>query len=320
MTYISHKVWSENLRGMLITDCSVRDRNIIYLCLRQNLPHEKALQLLDHDIQTTLLAIFLDTPDDQFGGAYLTGFNKPRIGVCRKPIPQGLLVARNSGGQVSLMGGGKDFPDEYIHKDGWPMTWRIKCIDGYAYSVGGQRKIYKRTDVGNWMKFADLPKSENIETVGFNDMDAFNESDMYAVGGHGDVWHYNGKQWQQMGFPSNVQLGTVTCAGDGNVYISGEGGSLWIGQKSTWKSIYKGSSSILWNDVLWFEGKLWLSSDYQFRTWNGKDLEPVMHEGKTVPMNGHMDAYDGLLAIASSEYVMTYDGKSWKHIVSPYLD
>jgi hypothetical protein len=151
-------------------------------------------------------------------------------------------------------------------------------------------------------------------------MDAFSESDMYAVGGHGDVWHYDGKRWTQMGFPSNVQLGTVTCAGDGNVYISGEGGSLWVGQKSTWKSVYKGSSSILWNDVLWFDDKLWLSSDYQFRIWNGKDLEPVMHEGKAVPMNGHMDAYDGLLAIASSEYVMTYDGKVWKTIVAPYLD
>ena len=121
-----------------------------------------------------------------------------------------------------------------------------------------------------------------------------------------------------MGFPSNVQLGTVTCAGDGNVYISGEGGSLWVGQKSTWKSIYKGSSSILWNDALWFDNKLWLSSDYQFRIWNGKDLEPVTHNGKDVPMNGHMDAHDGLLAIASSEYVMTYDGTAWKTIVAPY--
>jgi hypothetical protein len=155
---------------------------------------------------------------------------------------------------------------------------------------------------------------------GFSDLDAFSESDMYAVGGNGDVWHYDGKKWTQMGFPSNVELGTVTCAGDGQVYISGEGGSLWVGQKSTWKSIYKGSSSILWNDVLWFEGKLWLASDYQFRIWNGKELEPVMHEGKPVPMNGHMDVHDGLLAIASSEYVMTYDGKNWKHIVAPYLD
>jgi hypothetical protein len=320
MSYVNKKVWDENLNGMLITDCAVRDRNILYLCLRENLPHEKALLLLDHDIKTTLLAIFLDTPNNQYGGAYLTGYNMPRVGVSRAPVAQGLLVARNSSGQITSMGGGKDYPDEHIQKDGWPMTWRIKCINGYAYSVGGQRKIYKRTSIGKWEKFSDLPKSENIETVGFNDMDAFSESDMYAVGGHGDVWHYDGSQWRQMSFPSDVQLATVTCAGDGNVYISGEGGSLWVGQKSTWKSIYKGNSSILWNDALWFENKLWLSSDYQFRIWNGTNLEPVTHEGKAVPMNGHMDAYDGLLAVASSEYVMTFDGKDWRYIVSPYLD
>ena len=319
MSYLNKALWISVVEGWIITDCAVREKNILQLCLRKNLPHEEALQLLDHDIQTKSLSIYLDTPNDPYGLSTMTGYNKPRVGVARKPKGQALVVARNSDGQVNVFGGGKDFPDEYIHKDGWPMTWRIKCINGYAYSVGGQRKIYKRSDIGKWEKFADLPKSEQVETVGFNDMDAFSESDMYAVGGHGDVWHYDGKQWDQIGFPSNVQLGTVTCAGDGNVYISGEGGSLWVGKSSTWKSIYTGGSSILWNDVLWFENKLWLSSDYQFRIWNGKELEPVTHKGKDVPMIGHMDAYDGLLAIASSEYVMTYDGVAWKTVVAPYL-
>ena len=29
-----------------------------------------------------------------------------------------------------------------------PMPWRIKTIGGSAYSVGGNRKIYKRVDLG----------------------------------------------------------------------------------------------------------------------------------------------------------------------------
>ena len=155
---------------------------------------------------------------------------------------------------------------------------------------------------------------------GFNDLDAFSESDMYAVGGHGDVWHFDGREWSQRGFPSNVQLGTVTCAGDGNVYISGEGGSLWVGRESTWKLIYKGGSSILWNDVLWFNDKLWLASDYQLRIWNGKALEPVTHEGRQVPICGNMDAHDGILVVASLECVMSFDGREWRTIVAPYFD
>lgn len=35
-------------------------------------------------------------------------------------------------------------------------------------------------------------------------------------------------------------------------------------------------------------------------------------------MSGHMDARDGLLAIASTDTVMTFDGKEWRVIVAPY--
>jgi hypothetical protein len=229
-----------------------------------------------------------------------------------------LLVARNNDGQVYPVGGGQS-KDEFIDPGKVPMPWRIKTIGGYAYSVGGQRKIYKRTAIGHWDRILDIPRVEAIETVGFRDMDAFSDSDMYAVGGHGDVWHFDGECWSQMGFPSNVQLGTVTCAGDGQVYISGEGGSLWVGHKSSWTRVYQGGSSILWNDVLWFDGQLWLASDYQFCTWDGQRLTPVEHAGKPVFMNGHMDARDGILAIANQEYVMVFDGKTWRTIVAPYL-
>jgi hypothetical protein len=320
MIHISKEIWSNRIQGWNIVDCAVRSKDVISLLMRRDIAQEDISWTADADIESRLINLFINQTENVFGDRTYTGLNLPKLGVCSLPLSQAMMVARNNDGQVVLLGGGRDFPDEFIDIGKVPMPWRIKTIDGYAYSVGGQRKIYKRTSIGQWNRILEVPRVEAIETVGFKDMDAFSESDMYAVGGHGDVWYFDGKQWKQMGFPSNVQLGTVTCAGDGNVYISGEGGSLWVGQKSTWKNIYKGSSSILWNDVLWFEGKLWLSSDYQFRIWNGKSLEPVMHEGKAVPMNGHMDAYDGLLAIASSEYVMTYDGKSWKHIVSPYLD
>lgn len=211
--------------------------------------------------------------------------------------------------------------EEFIAPGQWPMTERIKCINGYAYSVGSCREIYKRTDIGKWERFADLPRGgDNVFAVGFNDMDAFSETDMYAVGGHGDVWHFDGEKWMQMGFPSNVELGTVTCAGDGCVYVSGEGGSLWRGRESSWERIYEGNSSILWNDVLWFEDKLWLASDYQFRILEGKKLAPVTHEGKTVPIYGHMDARDGLLVVAAPEVVMAYDGKAWRTLIAPYFD
>jgi hypothetical protein len=319
--YLSKEVWAAEIKGWSITGCTVRSRSFLYLCLRQDVPDEQASKMWDHDILTKLFVLNLEKPGTTFGSRTLEGYNKPRIGVAMKPLAQGLLVARNNDGQVSVLGGGGKFPDEFIDPGKVPMTYRVKTIDGFAYSVGGGRAIYKRTDIGKWTKIGEgFPQKEASSSQGFNDMDAFSASDMYAVGGHGDVWHFDGKAWKQMGFPSNVQLGTVTCAGDGKVYISGEGGSLWVGRESTWKSIYKGSSSILWNDAAWFGGQLWLSSDYQFRVWNGSELLPVTHNGELVSASGHMDVRDGLLAIASPTHVWTFDGQQWRTIVAPYLD
>ena len=316
--YLKQETWHSEVDGWLITDCAVRDKNIIYLCLRKNIPEGEASRLFDHDLPSKLLGVYLHLPDNQFGAQDLEGFNKPRCGVSQYPIAQGMLVARNGDGDVWAMGGGRKGAIEKIHPDGRPITMRIKCINGYAYAVGGNRKIYKRVELGKWEKIADLDAGDDIFKVGFNDMDAFSDTDMYAVGGHGDIWHYNGKRWQRMGFPTNMQLGTVTCAGDGNVYVSGEGGSLWVGRESTWKRIYKGDSTLLWNDALWFENKLWLASDYQLRQWNGKELQRVEHKGKPIHISGHMDARDGLLVVASPSEVMAYDGKEWKVIVAPY--
>ncbi len=318
LAYFKEENWKKMIHGWIITDCSIRDKDVICLCMRQDLPDDVASRMFDHDIQTRLLAIYLDTPDDQYGARTLVGFNKPRLGISKLPKSQALLAARNGDGQVSVYLGGKNSPDEFIHKDGWPITLRIKCINGYAYAVGGNRKIYKRVELGKWEKFADLDAGDDIFKVGFNDMDAFSDTDMYAVGGHGDIWHYNGKRWQRMGFPTNMQLGTVTCAGDGNVYVTGEAGSMWVGRESTWKRIYKGDSTLLWNDALWFENKLWLASDYQLRQWNGKEMQKVEHKGKPIHISGHMDARDGLLVVASPSEVMAYDGKEWKIIVAPY--
>ncbi|MET0026287.1 MAG: hypothetical protein ABW101_01515 [Candidatus Thiodiazotropha sp.] len=331
--------WEKCLKGFEITDIALRQKDIIYLCARKAMDYDEASDLFDSQIPSRLIAIFLyKDPVNNFGSQEITGMNLPVVGVSRPPFPKpsGLLASKDKDGDTWPAGSGANGPMEQIAPGKWPHPKRLKCINGFTYSISTGRDIYKRIAVGKWVPFRDgfpetrediwpgyneMPTSKQLElssTLGFNDMDAFSESDMYAVGGHGDVWHFNGSVWQQMGFPSNVKLSTVTCAGDGNVYISGQGGSLWVGQQSTWKRIHKGTSTVQWNDVLWFKDKLWLASDYQFRIWNGKELEKVTHNGEIVYISGNMDVYDGVLAIASLDAVMTFDGSEWKLIVAPY--
>ncbi len=320
--FLDKKRWQEVFAQYWITDIAIQERHILQMCGRQRMSQEAASQVWDADIPARLITLFTDRPEgNNCGFQELEGMHYPVVGVARAPFPRpsGLLSSRNADGDVWPRGGGSG-PMEQIDKGKWPGPQRLKCIDAVTYAVCGGRDLYRRVEVGRWEPFRDgLPQAEATSALGFSDMDAFSPSDMYAVGGHGDVWHHDGTAWRQMGFPSNVRLATVTCAGDGNVYISGEGGSLWVGEKSTWRQLYQGGSSVLWNDVLWFGGQLWLASDYQFRVWDGKALEPVMSEGKSVPVAGHMDAFDGILVIAGPEHVLRFDGAGWSELVAPYL-
>lgn len=323
--FLDKEAWEDVFSGFDIIDAAIQDKNIVHLCAKKTMSHEEASHLWDSDIETRIIALYLHLPvDENCGYEELSGMGYPVLGVSRHPfpIPLAMISSKMSkDGDIWPRGSGINGPLESIAPNAYPGTSRLKCINGFTYSVGIGRKLYKRVGAGKWVPFNEgFPKEECTTKMGFADIDAFSESDMYAVGGHGDVWHFNGTRWKQMGFPTNVQLGTVTCAGDGNVYISGEGGSLWVGEKSTWKQIYQGGSSILWNDILWFQDKLWLASDYQFRQLKGKALEEVVHEGEKVYMNGHMDAHDGLLVVAGSEMVRSFDGNAWRTLVAPYLD
>jgi hypothetical protein len=323
--HVSRAAWEEAFKGFEIIGVAIRNASTIQTVAKKALTPEDGSRLLNEQVLTRIASVFLDdlSPENT-GHREISGMRYPKVGVSRTLFHEGaLLASMDRDGDVYPVGGGVDGPFEKIAPDGWPGLKRLKCLWGYTYSVGGSRDIYKRVAVGKWERDSRIPEPKTYEAIGaagFNDLDAFSESDMYAVGGHGDVWHFDGSAWRQMGFPTNEQLATVTCAGDGNVYITGEGGSLWVGQKSTWRLLEQRGSSVLCNDAVWFNGQLWMASDYQLRVWNGKAVVPPEHDGKPILASGHMDAYDGLLAVADLWTVSTFDGQQWRTVVAPYKD
>lgn len=324
-THVQRAAWKNIYEGYEIIGVAVRSSTVLQTVAKKAIDPDEASHFLNEQIPTRIASVFLDdVSEDNAGFREISGMRYPKIGVSRTAFHEGALLASlDRDGDVYPVGGGLDGPFEKIAIGAWPGTQRLKCLWGHTYSVGLAREIYKRVAVGQWEKLDAIPAPAGkfaIDAAGFNDLDAFGESDMYAVGGHGDVWHFDGSAWRQMGFPTNEQLATVTCAGDGNVYITSEGGSLWVGQKSTWKLLEQRGSSVLWNDVQWFNGQLWLCSDYMLRVWDGKAIVTPEHEGKPVVMSGHMDAYDGILAVADLWTVSVFDGQQWRKVVAPYKD
>ncbi|HEC8325341.1 TPA: hypothetical protein RG501_RS15990, partial [Providencia rettgeri] len=226
---------------------------------------------------------------------------------------------RGDDGNVQCVGSGDDFPLEKIMEGDYANPKNIKCIEGYAYYVGSAREIYKRVDIGKWVRLQKgIPGGETDTDMGFTDLDGFSEQDMYAVGGEGDVWHYDGEQWIPCGFPSNEQLSAVLCAPDGYVYIGGEGGSLWRGRQFQWEKLYHGGSTILLNQLRWFEDKVWACDDYRLQCWDGHEMVRPMDGDESVLLSGHMDVRDGILVVAGDYSVDLYDGTVWHKIVRPY--
>ncbi len=327
MAFVIKNVWEQSFKGYYITGCAVRSRYIIYACARKATPDmDGRLDMFDIEIPTRFIALYpylpeyKNTPEQAFGVREWDkgGMAQPGVGVALKPMEKGMIFSQEEGGYIGLMRPGDNTP-EYIDKKHYPWTQKIKCIEEFAWSVGMGRRIYKRADTGQWDKVdAGFPVIESDTDQGFSDLDAFSDQDIYAVGGQGDVWRYDGHKWNMCGFPSNEQLSTVVCAPDGNVYIGGEGGNIWVGRKNTWQRVYEGQATILWNEMRWFEGKLWLASDYMLKVWDGKTLERPMDGDKPVVLSGHIDARDGILVVAGGYTIDLYDGKEWKSIMKPF--
>ncbi|EHM39677.1 hypothetical protein HMPREF0454_03750, partial [Hafnia alvei ATCC 51873] len=114
MSYISKEIWLERFQGWLITGCAVRNDHVVYLCVRQNIPDEKASSLWDSQIPTRLVALFLDDHNEPYGHRQLVGWNKPKVGVAILPRELGLIASDSEKGAVSVIGPGGPWPMEYI--------------------------------------------------------------------------------------------------------------------------------------------------------------------------------------------------------------
>lgn len=78
------------------------------------------------------------------------------------------------------------------------------------------------------------------DAAGFSCVDGFSENDIYAAGGKGDVWNFDGDEWRQIHFPSNMLIESICCGQDGYVYIGAQSGTVFKGRKDQWKMIHRG--------------------------------------------------------------------------------
>ncbi|MES2934713.1 MAG: hypothetical protein V4805_14635 [Pseudomonadota bacterium] len=330
--------WSDFIRGYTIYDCAIfRSKGFGFV-----LVEEKG----DREIlpQTRFMTMATDQPlDKRFGVSSAAHFDFCSI-ACSACPPEYVVVDIAS--QVYSASGQRKGDEQAIDQLVDMKTYRgevgivnkVVRAAGQIYALGNYRKIYRRIGVDQWIDIAKegkaLPMPADVETgkkyatsLGFVDMSAFAADDMYAVGGNGDVWRFDGTMWHDCWIPTIASLSTVCCAGDGLVYISECNGSVWAGRANQWKRIV--DADIAWGfqpvDMVWFNRRLYLGG--QEGLWT---IEP--HCRRLIPLGeaerdapnatngGRLDVSpDGqTLLTAGPHGACLNDGTGWKRLFSTF--
>ncbi|MCF7223508.1 hypothetical protein [Marilutibacter chinensis] len=240
------------------------------------------------------------------------------IAIAQKPLQQ--MCAVGVYGGVLLLGGGDRHEeqigntDELIKARG-PLRG-VRTIGEHVYVVGMNRQAWRRNDAHQWVSIDQgaRPADGSREVVGFEAVDGFSESDIYAVGLDGEIWRFDGNTWSQKQSPTNIVLTRVLCAGDGVVYASGRKGLLLRGRGDAWDIIdHQSMIDDIW-DLAWYQDKLYLSTMYGLFTLDQDKLLPVDFGEDSPSSCYHLSTSDGVLWSIGGKDIMAFDGNSWARI------
>ncbi len=291
---------------------------------------------------TRFVAIDIDEPiERRFRGAQTGAFRGTTIAASEQPR---VYVAVVSTSKVHSIEPGRSGDERAIDRvldmsigNGMLGTVRkVVRAAGEIYAVGDYRKIYRRIGVDQWIELgaegngvsmpADLTSEMDfIYTIGFNDMSAFSKNDMYAVGGEGDAWRFDGEQWHQCLIPTTAKLTTVCCAGNGRVYITEQKGSVWEGRADRWQKVTgkKLPAGFYPVDSIWFNNRLYLGTQYGLFALDKKrgkvvDLKEAEDDAPNPTSSGRLDlSEDGrFLLTAGASGACIHDGTKWRRLFS----
>ena len=196
-------------------------------------------------------------------------------------IPHGPAIVVDYVGKVLSQTGEESKETGFESESRLPLikqisVMQVREIAGKAYMAGSLRTVFRREGPSEWTCLSgnDLSVRDEADrqkrNFGFKDIDGFSADDIYACGGEGDLFHYDGKQWDEIDCPTNVDLLSICCAGNSKVYVGGMKGMLLEGRGDEWEVIGKCGSSWI-KSMAWYKDKLYLATDtgpYEFH--NGK--------------------------------------------------
>lgn len=307
-----------NDAGLDFTGCFIRRRNIIaFTAIKSE---------ADDPLETEDVAAYIYLPEgtpDRPGARWNGGEIASATGLhgCTVFEPKERCVFVTDDGEVFIVGKGESDWEKPVWKERRLYFTNVKSVRGScAIAVGHGRKVYIRKAANDWIQLSNglFPQGEDTELddAGFDDIDGFSEEDMYACGGEGDLWHYNGNAWTQVDIPTNDELKNICCAEDGIVYITTDNNDVIRGRNAIWEIIDEDKPDEGIESIVSFNGQVLLSTESEIYTIEGEAFTPV-DLGNMPEMNAksYLAAGDGILVVAGSDEAALYDGKEWSVIL-----
>lgn len=322
--------YQEFFKNYTLADAAVRSRDTFSFLLKENQPDEGLQEDSDTGKQIRLITFFVNAePENRIGYGQYLGFLRSKLAVSQHPKPQAVLV--DSSGEVAVLGGGVNDMERSIDYDAdGPRRGSITGVStlfGQVYAVGPWRSVARRTGPDQWESLCArsiLPKPGTGKGLefgtdwGFHAIDGFAPDDLYAAGGYGDLWRYDGQKWHQCALPTNMLLYNVCCAGDGQVYVGAQGGSILRGRGERWEVIHQGEMTLPFKDMVWYGDRVWCTSDYGlWQIVDGKLAEADVPEAVR-SCAGNLSVGDGVLLLAGVYGATVFDGKQWRPLIDTF--
>ena len=192
--------------------------------------------------------------------------------------------------------------------------FRIRSIAGVPYICGSSRQVYMRAN-SQWMHRDD--GILELAAPALEDIDGTSADDIYAVGLLGTILHFNGKKWSELDSPTNQHLSNVRCVTPRQVYVCGNHGSLFVGNRSGWRFI--GDSDIdanFWG-MTRFRDQIYVCDSRDVLRASPDGLERLNIAGDRAITCHRLDANEQEMWSFGPHHLFRFDGSTWAEVLCP---
>ncbi len=306
----------KRFRGAGIRDCAVIDQGLFYFVALQDW-NEDQPRPFDDELETRLTSLNLKA-EKRWRTTRCTGYSSLQ---CSGPRDNEITCVAVDGRASVFVDKDDGYEDESEIPAGGGVgpcrsnVTKIKPFAGRLYGCGGDRSVFYRQGPNAWAEVGPLPAAGRGET-GFLDFDGFNESDMYAAGGMGDVWHFDGAAWRKVILPEKMWIESVCCGGDGYVYIGAQSGTVFRGRGDNWTMIQRGDPTLPFRDMVWFQDRVYATNDYGLWEIQDGQVRPSDAPIEITNCAGNLSVADGVMLMAGAYGAASHDGTSWSRLFS----